>query len=54
VHPPVWQVFRHAVQRLGPRPVLIEWDTDIPALEVLLEEAALAEACFEPALVEST
>ena len=43
VHPPVWQVFRHAVQRLGPRPTLIEWDTALPPLDVLLDEAALAE-----------
>ncbi len=39
VHTPVWQVYRHAVARLGPRPTLIEWDTDVPALEVLLDEA---------------
>jgi hypothetical protein len=44
VHEPVWQVFRHAVARLGPRPTLIEWDTDVPALDVLLDEAAKAEA----------
>ena len=43
VHPPVWEVFRHTVQRLGPRPTLIEWDTDLPALEVLLGEAHEAE-----------
>jgi uncharacterized protein (UPF0276 family) len=43
VHAPVWQVYRHAVQRLGPRPTLIEWDTGLPAFEVLLEEAASAE-----------
>jgi len=43
VRAPVWQVFRHAVQRLGPRPTLIEWDTALPALDVLLDEAALAE-----------
>ena len=42
VHEPVWQVFRHAMQRLGPRPTLIEWDTDIPALDVLLDEAHAA------------
>ena len=55
VHAPVWQVFDHAVQRLGPRPVLVEWDTDLPAAQVLLEEAAKAEqrlahvgASFEP------
>lgn len=52
VHAPVWQVFAHAVQRLGPRPTLIEWDTDLPELEVLLDEAAKAERVLaEPALV---
>ena len=43
VHAPVWQVFAHTMQRLGPRPTLIEWDTDLPALEVLLDEARMAE-----------
>jgi uncharacterized protein len=42
VHEPVWQVFRHAMRRLGQRPTLIEWDTDLPALDVLLDEARLA------------
>ncbi|MEO8297672.1 MAG: DUF692 domain-containing protein [Burkholderiales bacterium] len=46
VHAPVWAVVRHALQRLGPRPTLIEWDTDLPALDVLLDEAALAAACL--------
>jgi uncharacterized protein (UPF0276 family) len=36
-------VYRHAVGRLGPRPTLVEWDTDLPAPEVLLGEAAHAE-----------
>ena len=44
VHAPVWQVFAHAVRRFGPRPTLVEWDTDMPAWEVLLDEAARAEA----------
>lgn len=43
VHAPVWQVFRHALRRLGPRPTLVEWDTALPAPEVLLAEAAQAE-----------
>ena len=43
VQAPVWQVFRYAVQRLGPRPTLIEWDTALPPLDLLLDEAALAE-----------
>jgi uncharacterized protein len=43
VRAPVWQVYRHALQRLGPRPTLLEWDTDIPPLGVLLGEAAAAD-----------
>ena len=35
----VWKLYAHAVRRLGPVPTLIEWDTDIPALGVLLGEA---------------
>ena len=44
VHEPVWQVYRHALRRLGAVPTLIEWDTDLPALPVLLGEAQRAEA----------
>ena len=40
---PVWQAYAHALSRFGAAvPTLIEWDTDIPALEVLLDEARLA------------
>ena len=40
----VWRLYGHAVQRFGLVPTLIEWDTDIPPLDVLLGEAALARA----------
>ena len=40
----VWQIYRHAQQRFGPVDSLIEWDTDIPALSVLLAEADHARA----------
>jgi uncharacterized protein (UPF0276 family) len=40
----VWQVYAHAILRLGPVPTLIEWDTDVPALDVLLAEAERARA----------
>jgi uncharacterized protein (UPF0276 family) len=43
VAPEVWRLFAHAVARWGGRPTLVEWDTDLPALDVLLDEAALAE-----------
>jgi hypothetical protein len=38
----VWQIYRYAIFRFGAVPTLIEWDTDVPALDVLLDEAALA------------
>jgi uncharacterized protein len=44
VKPPVWDVYRHAIKRFGNTPTLIEWDTDIPALDVLLTEAAMARS----------
>lgn len=40
----VWRLFETAAHLLGPRPTLIEWDTDIPTLPVLLGEAAVAQA----------
>jgi uncharacterized protein (UPF0276 family) len=49
VAPPVWALYRAAIERFGPRPTLIEWDTDLPALEVLLDEAAIAQGVLEEA-----
>ena len=40
----VWSLFRHALKRMGPRPTLIEWDNDVPALPALLSEVEKAEA----------
>jgi uncharacterized protein len=39
----VWQVYSHASARFGKVPTLVEWDTDIPPLDVLLGEAARAD-----------
>lgn len=36
---PAWDLYRHALQRFGPRPTLIEWDADIPPLSTLIDEA---------------
>jgi len=52
VHAPVWQVYRHAIARLGGVPTLIEWDTDIPPLAVLLDEAREAVRVQRSLLVE--
>ena len=35
----VWALYRSALRRCGPLPTLIEWDTQIPALDVVLDEA---------------
>lgn len=43
IAPPVWALYREALARFGAVPALVEWDTDVPALEVLLEEADRAE-----------
>lgn len=40
---PVWALLRGALARFGDRPTLIEWDTDVPALDILLDEAARAD-----------
>ena len=44
---PVWALYRAALTRFGPRPTLIEWDTDIPPLAVLLDERNRAQAILE-------
>jgi uncharacterized protein (UPF0276 family) len=44
VKPPVWTLYQHAIARFGNIPTLIEWDTDIPMLDVLLAEAATARS----------
>lgn len=40
---PVWTLYRHALQRLGAVPTLIEWDTELPMLDVLLDEVRRAQ-----------
>ncbi len=42
VSPGVWAVYRHAQQRFQGVPALVEWDTAIPPLQVLLDEAERA------------
>ncbi|TWI65302.1 hypothetical protein IP91_02710 [Pseudoduganella lurida] len=39
---PVWTLYEAAIARFGAVPTLIEWDTDVPPLDVLLAEAARA------------
>ena len=53
VSPAVWALFETVTARIGPRPTLIEWDTDIPDLAVLQDEAALAQDILDRAGAEA-
>ncbi len=39
----VWDLYAQALERIGPRPTIVEWDRDLPALQVLIEHAARAD-----------
>jgi hypothetical protein len=45
----VWRLYAHALACFGPLPTLIEWDADIPALDVLVAEADKANRILERA-----
>jgi hypothetical protein len=47
VFPGVWELYEHVLQHIGPRPTLIEWDSDIPPLPMLMGEAAKAQKRME-------
>ena len=47
VIPEVWELYAEALERFGPVPTLIEWDTNLPALAVLVGEAARAAALLD-------
>lgn len=42
VCPEVWLLYQHALARFGDVPTLVEWDTAVPSLDVLLDEASHA------------
>lgn len=43
-----WALYAQVVARLGAVPTLIEWDTDVPAFEVLADEARKARRIQRP------
>jgi uncharacterized protein (UPF0276 family) len=47
IAPAVWELYQRAADRIGARPTVVEWDADIPALDVLLDEASKARAILE-------
>ena len=49
VCPEVWSLYQHAITRFGAVPTLIEWDTDVPPLAVLLAVVRHARTVTAPA-----
>jgi uncharacterized protein len=47
VYPEVWSLYRYALETVGARPTLVEWDNDLPALSNLLAEARKAQAMMD-------
>jgi uncharacterized protein len=45
----VWALYEAALARFGPVPTLIEWDVNVPPIEVLLDEAGKASVRLEHA-----
>lgn len=43
----VWTLYEFAISRFGATPTLIEWDSDLPSLDVLVGEAHKAEHLLE-------
>lgn len=48
---PVWALLDYTLDRSGPRPLLIEWDTDVPDWPVLAEEARRADEALARLMV---
>jgi len=47
VSKPVWKLYQQLIQRKADIPTLIEWDNDIPALDILLSEREKAEKIMQ-------
>lgn len=54
VAPEVWALYERLVDRIGPRPTLIERDGNVPAFAELLRERERAESCLRGPAVDAT
>jgi len=50
----VWSLYAEGLRHFGPVPTLIEWDTDVPPLDVLVGEARHADALILAARDEAS
>ena len=48
VDEPVWALLDYTLAKTGPKPVLVEWDTDVPDWPVLRAEAQRAATALAP------
>ena len=49
----VWSLYGQAVRLFGAVPTLIEWDNDVPPIDVLLKEAERAQSILDHATTEA-
>jgi uncharacterized protein len=45
----VWELYADFIKRAGPKPTLIEWDTDVPDYAILIAQADKADAVLREA-----
>lgn len=53
INPAVWALYQRLIQRIGPRPTLIERDDNLPAFDELLAERERARALLTPPMREA-
>jgi uncharacterized protein (UPF0276 family) len=49
----VWDLYQKSINLFGPVPTLIEWDTNVPALKILIAEASKAQSILDSVRVPS-
>ena len=47
VPPPVWDLFAKFIAKAGPTSALVEWDSELPSLDLLLQETVIANHLIE-------
>jgi len=50
VRPDVFALYRHTITRTGALPTLVEWDNDVPAFDVLMDEVRLVDEVLDGTL----